>query len=193
MIFVTQLRWFLRLVAASFCSVHSCFKIMFSALMIRFSISVLCVCLCTCPFCACLVNVIKHYKYPLQYLLEENTPSNTARCDPPAQITVVNTQTFQQLAQVNVSLLSSMLYPNAFFPLASFNALFSHVVLVFQQQVLTCSVDFLSHRRSYDQKPSSIKGSWQLMEINEVTPRQQGDRNDKKVGKRNDYLCWNRH
>lgn len=122
---------FLRLAAASFISVHSCFKIMFSALMIRFSISVLCVCLCTSPFCACLVNVIKHYKCPLQCTLEENTPSSTARCDPPTRITVVNAQTFQQLAQVSVSLLSSTrLNPNVLFPLASYNAHSSHMGLV---------------------------------------------------------------
>lgn len=123
---------FLRLIAASSCSVHSCFKKMFSALMIRFSISVLCVCLCTCPFCACLVNVIKHYKCPLLYAGGEY-PSNTARCDPPAHITVVNAQTFQQLAQVNVSVLSATsLYPNVLFPLASFNALCSHMGLDFR-------------------------------------------------------------
>lgn len=74
--------------------------------MTRFSISVLCVCFCICPFCACLVNIIKHYKCPLQYMLGESTPSNSARCDPPAHITVVNAQTFQQLAQLNISLLS---------------------------------------------------------------------------------------
>lgn len=91
----------------------SCFKIMFSALMTRFSISVLCVCLCICLSCACLVSVIKHYKCPLQYMLDESTPSNSARCNPPAHITVVNAQTFQQLAPVNVSLLSfNMPYPN---------------------------------------------------------------------------------
>lgn len=142
---------FLRLVAASFCSVHIFFKIMFSALMIRFSISVQCLCLHTCPFYACLVNVIKHYKCPLQCRLEENTPSSTARCDPPAHIAVVNAQPFQQLAQGNVSLLSStMLYPNVAFPLASFNALSSQMGLVFQLQVLTGFVAFLSHRRSDD-------------------------------------------
>lgn len=101
--------------------------------MTRFSISVLCVCLCICPFCACLVNIIKHYKCPLQHMLDESTPSNSARCHPPAHITVVNAQTFQQLAQPNVSLLSfTMLYPNVLFPLASFDALSSHMDLVFQ-------------------------------------------------------------
>lgn len=85
----------------------SCFKIMLSALMTRFSISVPCVCFCICPFCACLVNIIKHYKCPLQYMLDESTPSNSARCNPPAHITVGNAQTFQQLAQANVLLLYS--------------------------------------------------------------------------------------
>lgn len=65
-------------------------------------------------------------------MLEENTPSNSARCNPQAHVTVVNGQTFQQLAQGNASLLpSTMLYPNVLFPLASFNALSSHVGLVF--------------------------------------------------------------
>lgn len=130
--------------------------------MIRFSISVQCLCLRTCPFCACLVNVIKHYKCPLQCRLEENPPSSTARCNPPAHIAVVHAQPFRQLAQGNVSLLSSTI------PLASLMLFLLTWVLFFQQQVLMGSIAFPSHRRSDDQKQSSVKGSWQLMEMSEV-------------------------
>lgn len=66
-------------------------------------------------------------------MLDESTPNSSARCNPPAHIAVVNTQNFQQLAQVNVSLLSfSVLYLNVLFPLASFDALSSHMDLVFR-------------------------------------------------------------
>lgn len=96
-LWLLSLSWgnmFLKLAATWPALSMSCFKIIFSALMTGFSISVLCVCLCICPLCVCLVNVIKYYKCPLQYKLDVSTPSNTARYNPPAHIMVVNTQTF---------------------------------------------------------------------------------------------------
>lgn len=140
----------------------SCFKIMFSALMTGFSISVLCVCLCICPFCACLVSVIKYYKCPLQYMLDVSTPSNIARYDPPAHIMVVNTQTFQPLARVNVLLLSfPMLYPNVLFPLASFDALSSHRWSCFWISIPTrfCSLS-VWHQIICPETVVSLKGSY---------------------------------
>lgn len=66
-------------------------------------------------------------------MLDESTPNSSARCNPPAHITVVNAQNLQQLAQVNVSLLSfTVLYLNVLFPSASFDAPSSHMDLVFQ-------------------------------------------------------------
>lgn len=88
-------------------------------------------CVLVCASCAYLTNVIRHCKYPLQYMLDESTPSNSAKYDPPAHITVV-VSTFNPVAQANVSLLSfTMLYPNVLFLLASSDALSSHMDLVF--------------------------------------------------------------
>jgi len=52
---------------------------MFSALVTRFSTSVLCLCLCICPSCACLVNIINitntHYNMFWKTVLPATVPA----------------------------------------------------------------------------------------------------------------------